>query len=130
MSPTGISAAMTMSGVADGELWHLFVRQILRPSLRPGQIVLCDTRSVHTHLGVRQLIEAAGCQVCFLPPWSPDCSPIARTFSTRTTRWRQVNARPPPALEVVITDGVRTITPRDAQAGVCHGGYALSEHLL
>ena len=130
MSPTGITAAMTMSGAADGEVWHLFVRQILLPSLRPGQIVLCDNLSVHKHLGVRQLIEAAGCQVRFLPPYSPDFSPIEHAFSKLKTRLRQTNARTRPALEATIADGLQTITSHDAQAWFRHCGYALSEQLL
>lgn len=130
MSSTGITAAMTMSGAADGEVWHLFVRQILLPSLHPGQIVLCDNLSVHKHLGVRQLIEAAGCQVRFLPPYSPDFSPIEHAFSKLKTRLRQTNARTRPALEAAIADGLQTITSRDAQAWFRHCGYALSAQLL
>jgi transposase len=92
--------------------------------------VLCDNLSVHKHLGVPQLIAAAGCQVRFLPPYSPDVSPIEHAFSTRTTRWRQANARTRPALETAIADGVQTITTRDAQAWFRHCRSALSEQLL
>jgi transposase len=130
MSHAGITAAMTMSGAADGEVWTLFVRQILLPSLRPGQIVLCDNLSVHKKLAVRQLIEAVGCQVCFLPPYSPDFSPIEHAFSKLKTPLRQANARTRPALEAAIADGLQTITSRDAQAWFHHCGYTRSEQLL
>jgi transposase len=130
MSQAGITAAMTMSGAADGEVWTLFVRQILLPSLRPGQIVLCDNLSVHKNLAVRQLIESVGCQVRFLPPYSPDFSPIEHAFSKRKTRVRQANARTRPALEAAIADGLQTITSRDAQAWFRHCGYTRAEQLL
>lgn len=130
MSHAGITAAMTMSGAADGEVWTLFVRQILLPSLRPGQIVLCDNLSVHKNLVVRQLIAAVGCQVRFLPPYSPDFSPIEHAFSKLKTHVRQANARTRPALEAAIADGLQTITRRDAQAWFRHCGYTLPEQLL
>jgi len=130
MSREGITAAMTMTGATDGAVWALFVRQILVPSLRPGQIVLWDNLSVHKNLSTRQLIEAAGCQVRFLPPYSPDCSPIEQAFSKLKTALRQANARTRPALEDAIAAGLATITPRDAQAWFRHCGYALPEQLL
>ena len=68
MGVTGITAAMTMTGPADGPSWALFVRQLLLPSLRPGQIVLCDNLSVHQNQELRHLMAAQGCQVRFLPP--------------------------------------------------------------
>jgi len=130
MSQAGITAAMTMSGAADGEVWTLFVRQILLPSLRPGQVVLCDNLSVHKNPAVRQLIEAGGCQVRFLPPYSPDFSPIEHAFSKLKTRVRQANARTRPALEAAIADGLQTITSRDAHAWLRHCGSTRAEQLL
>jgi len=85
---------------------------------------------VHKNLAVRQLIEAVGCQVCFLPPYSPDFSPIEHAFSKLKTRVRQANARTRPALEAAIADGLQTITSRDAQAWFRHCGYTRSEQLL
>ena len=130
MSQAGITAAMTMSGATDGEVWTLFVRQILLPSLRPGQVVLCDNLSVHKNPAVRQLIEAGGCQVRFLPPYSPDFSPIEHAFSKLKTRVRQANARTRPALEAAIADGLQTITSRDAHAWLRHCGSTRAEQLL
>src|SRR5262245_51611133 len=57
---TGITAAMTMTGATDHLVWALFVRQILVPTLHPGQIVLCESLAVHKNQDIRQLIEAAG----------------------------------------------------------------------
>ncbi len=130
MSGAGITAAMTMTGATDGAVWALFVRQILVPSLRPGQIVLWDNLSVHKNQAIRQLIAARGCQVRFLPPYSPDFSPIEQAFSKLKTALRQTRARTRPALEEAIAAGLATITPHDARAWFRHCGYALPEELL
>ena len=123
MSTQGVTAAMTMTGPADGEVWPLFARQVLVPSLRPGQIVLWDNLGVHKNQAVRHLIEAQGCQVRFLPPYSPDFSPIEQAFGKLKTALRQANARTRPALE-------DAITAHDAQAWFRSCGYALPEQLF
>lgn len=130
MSAAGITAAMTMTGPADGAVWALFVREVLVPSLRPGQIVIWDNLGVHKNQQVRQLIEAAGCQVRFLPPYSPDFSPIEHAFSKLKTALRQAGARTRLDLEAAIATGLATITARDARAWFRHCGYALPEQLL
>ena len=130
MSGAGITAAMTMTGATDREVWPLFVRQVLLPTLRPGQIVLWDNLAVHKNVAIRQLIEAAGCQVRFLPPYSPDFSPIEQAFSKLKTTLRQTGARTRPALEDAIAAGLDTITAHDAAAWFRHCGYALPEQLL
>jgi transposase len=130
MSSTGITAAMTMTGATDREVWALFVRQILVPSLRPGQIVLCDNLSVHKNLAMRQLIEAAECQLRFLPPYSPDYSPIEQAFSKLKIALRQAGARTRPALEDAIAAGLAAITAADARAWFRHCGYSIPEQLL
>lgn len=130
MSAQGIMAAMTMTGPADGQSWPLFVRQILVPSLRPGQIVLCDNLGVHKNAAMRQFIEAHGCQVRFLPPYSPDFSPIEPAFSKLKAALRQAGARSRPALEDAIAVGLERITAHDATAWFRHCGYDLPEQLL
>jgi transposase len=130
MGVAGITAAMTMTGAADGEVWPLFARQLLVPSLRPGQIVLWDNLGVPKNRAVRELIEAAGCEVRFPPPSSPDFSPIERAFAKLKAALRRANARTRPALEDAIVAGLETITAHDAQAWFRHCGSALPEQLL
>ncbi|MFN8593117.1 MAG: IS630 family transposase [Thermomicrobiales bacterium] len=130
MGVAGISAAMTMTGPADGESWPLFVRQILVPSLQPGQLVLCDNLGVHKNQEMRRLIAEAGCEVRFLPPYSPDFAPIEQAFSTRKTALRQAGPRDRAALEDAIAAGLATITAADARAWFRHCGYRVPEQLL
>jgi transposase len=130
LSLEGITAAMTMTGPADGEVVGLFVRRILLPTLHPGQIVLWDNLSAHTNAALRQLIAERGCEVRFLPPYSPDFNPIEHAFSKLKTALRRAEARTRETLEDAIAAGLDTITPSDAQAWFRHCGYAVPEQLL
>ena len=125
MSRAGITAAMTMTGATDGAVFALFVGQILVPSLRPGQVVIWDNLSVHKNQKLRKRIEAAGCQLRFLPAYSPDFSPIEHAFSKLKTALRQAGARDRAALEDAIAAGLATITAEDAAGWFGHCGYAV-----
>jgi transposase len=130
MDLTGITAAMTLEGAADGVAFEVFVARILAPVLRPGQIVVWDNLSVHKRAAAQRLIEARGCRVHFLPPYSPDFSPIELAFSKLKTYLRRVRARTRAALEEAITAGLRTITAADACAWFVHCGYTASPQLF
>ena len=81
LSLTGVGASMIIEGAVNTQIFEAYVEEILAPSLSAGQIVVLDNLSVHKGARVRQLIEARGCKLLFLPPYSPDCSPIEETFS-------------------------------------------------
>jgi transposase len=130
MSLEGIVAAMTMTGPADGEVVALFVRRILLPALQPGQVVVWDNLSVHKNAQLQHLIAEHGCEVCFLPPYSPDVAPIEHAFSKLKTGLRQAEARTREALEEAIAAGLATITSQDAHGWYRHCGYAVPEQLL
>jgi hypothetical protein len=68
----GCCAAMTTAGAADAAAFGAFVEHFLVPSLRPGDIVVMDNLRAHKSAGVREMIEAAGATVAYLPPYSPD----------------------------------------------------------
>ena len=130
MSPAGITAAMTLEGAADRDAFEVFVAQVLVPSLLPGQTVIWDNLSVHKSVVARRMIEAAGCQVRFLPPYSPDFAPIEQAFSKLKTVLRRRQARTRAALDAAITAGLATITAADARAWFAHCGYHLTGHPL
>jgi transposase len=127
MSRDGITAAMSMTGATDGAVFALFVGQILVPSLRPGQVVIWDNLSVHKNRKIRKRIEAAGCQLRFLPPYSPDFSPIEHAFSKLKTSLRRAGARDRAALEDAIAAGLASITAADADGWFGHCGYAVPQ---
>jgi transposase len=123
LSQDGITAAMTLEGAADRAAFEVFVAQVLVPELRPGQTVIWDNLSVHKSAPAQQLIAAAGCQVRFLPPYSPDFAPIEQAFSKLKTVLRRTAARTRLALDEAITTGLQTITAADARAWFTHCGY-------
>jgi transposase len=125
MSPAGIAAAMTVEGAMDRDAFEVFVAQVLVPSLLPGQTVIWDNLSVHKSVTAHQLIEAVGCQVRYLPPYSPDFAPIEHAFSKLKSFLRRTHARTRAALDDAITAGLATITAADARGWFAHGGYTL-----
>jgi transposase len=81
LTPEGLQAPWTIEGAIDTEAFELYVKEVLGPLLRPGQIVVLDNLSVHKAARIRKAIEARKCAVLFLPPYSPDLTPIEQAFS-------------------------------------------------
>jgi transposase len=77
----GFVAPLTVDGAINGPIFRAWVEQHLAPTLRPGDIVVMDNLSSHKVAGVRQVIEAAGAELRYLPPYSPDLNPIELAFS-------------------------------------------------
>lgn len=127
LTTAGIAAAMTVSGAADTLVVEAFVREYVVPHLRAGQILVLDNVRTHKSAALRQLVEAAGCQLRFLPPYSPDLSPIEEAFSKFKALLRRANARTVAAVEVAIGAALDAITPRDARQYFAHCGYGTAK---
>ena len=123
LSMEGIGASMLLAGATNAAAFEIYLEQILLPSLAPGQIVVMDNLSAHKGARVRQLIEEHGCQLLFLPAYSPDFSPIEETFSKIKANLRRVGARTQEALEEAIAQALETVTPQDAHGWFGHCGY-------
>jgi transposase len=121
----GVEAVMTIDGATDAEVFRVYVEQVLCPTLRQGDIVLMDNLRAHKAAGIREAIEQAGAQVMYLPPYSPDVSPIEPCWSKLKTALRTAKARTREALEQAITQALATITVSDAHSWFRHCGYAL-----
>jgi transposase len=102
LSLQGMGEAFMLEGAADSTVFEIYIEQILAPSLQAGHIVVMDNLSTHTGDKVRQAIEARGCQLLFLPSYSPDFSPIEEAFSKLKAFLRRVGARTPEALQEAI----------------------------
>jgi transposase len=126
----GITTAMTVEGAVDRAAFDAFVTQVLAPTLRPGQVVIWDNLSVHKSATAQQVITAAGCQLLWLPPYSPDFNPIEEAFSKLKTGLRRTGARTREALDAAITASLRTITAADSTGWFAHCGYPIPAHLL
>jgi len=115
MTTAGMGPAMLLEGATDTAAFEAYVEQVLVPALAPGKIVVLDNLSAHKSPRVRTLIEAQGCEVWFLPSYSPDLSPIEEAFSKLKVLLRRAEARTRDALHAAIATGLEQITAVDAQ---------------
>ena len=125
LSSTGVEAVMTVEGATDGDVFRTYVGEVLAPTLSESDIVVLDNLGAHKVEGVRQLIEARGARLIYLPPYSPDMNPIERCWSKIKTALRGAKARTREALEEAIRQALLTVTESDARAWFKHCGYAL-----
>lgn len=93
LTPAGMIAGVAIPGAVDGEVLTTYLAEALLPALQPGQIVIWDNLNVHKSATARRLIEDAGCELCFLPRYSPDCTPIEPGFSTLKAAVRRAEPR-------------------------------------
>lgn len=123
LSLAGLATAGAIEGAFDTAAFVVFVEHFLVPALAPGQIVVLDNLSVHKAGRVRQLIEARGCQVLFLPPYSPDFSPIEPCFSKLKEALRKAAARTQEGLIEAIGQAMSLVTSEDAHGWFRHCGF-------
>jgi transposase len=123
LSLAGLVACMSLAGAADTPAVLAFVEHVLVPVLRPGQVVVMDNLTPHKAAGVRARIEAAGCRLLFLPPYSPDFNPIEPAWAKLKALLRGLGARTLGALEAALTTLVDAITTADAAGFFRHCGY-------
>lgn len=125
LSWDGVQAPWTVEGAMDTDAFVVYVREVLAPTLRPGQIVVLDNLSVHKAPLIRHFIEARGCELRFLPAYSPDLTPIEQAFSKIKAHLRRLAARTRVALLDALADALDAITPADAHGWFGHAGYTL-----
>ena len=127
LTPEGVHAPWTIEGAMDTAAFERYVQEVLGPTLQPGQIVVLDNLSVHKADSIREAIEARGGELLFLPPYSPDFTPIEQAFSKIKAILRGVGARARDALVEAIRLAVDTITRDDAVTWFAHAGYPLPD---
>jgi transposase len=82
MTHEGMGPSMAVVGsTKKAAVFEAYVERVLAPSLKPGQVVVVDNLGAHRGHRVRKLVEGRGCELVFLPPYSPDFSPIEEAFS-------------------------------------------------
>ncbi len=123
MSVEGMGPCVAVEGTTTAEVFEAYVEQALAPMLKEGQAVVMDNLSAHKGKKVRELVEARGCRVLFLPPYSPDLNPIEEAFSKVKASLRRARARSREALVGAIGRAISAVTARDAHAFFEHCGY-------
>lgn len=126
LSCHGLDAVMTVDGATDAAVFRAYVEYVLAPTLKPGDVVVMDNLGAHKVTGIGAMIAAAGAKLVYLPPYSPDYSPIESCWSKLKTWLRGRKARTREALDEALTTIIPKISSRDAQGWFAHCSYALN----
>ncbi len=121
----GRTACMTIEGATDTAVFQAYVREILGPSLRPGDIVVMDNLGAHKNEQTLALIAAAGATARFLPAYSPDLNPIEMMWSKVKTLLRTAEARTPEQLQQAIASALGQVRAQDAVGWFAACGYSI-----
>jgi transposase len=119
----GVQAPFALEGAIDGEAFLIYVEQVLLPTLHGGEIVVLDNLPCHKHLRVRELIESVGAEVWYLPPYSPDFSPIEPMWSKIKQILRSLAARTFEGLIEAIGVALENVTTYDLNGWFTNCGY-------
>ena len=120
----GIIAPFVISGPIDGASFLAYVTKVLIPELRPGDIIVLDNLSSHKNKAVKEAVEAAGAELMFLPPYSPDLNPIELVFSKLKTLLRRAAERTVDALWDRLGELMDHFPPHECRNFIRHAGYA------
>ena len=121
----GVKPSMSVEGAVDGRAFEAYVEHFLVPNLERGQIIVMDNLSVHKSKRVERLIEEAGAQLLFLPPYSPDFNPIEEASSKVKSILRKAQARTREALVEATGRALEAITREDIHGFYADCGYRL-----
>ena len=131
ISVDGMGASISIEGSSDTDSFGRYMREVLAPQLKSGQIVLMDNLSVHKSAWVRELIEQRGCLLWLLPSYSPDMNPIEEAFTLEKALLRKAKARTLEALFEATAQALFAVSPDDARGYFEHCGYVmLQDHSL
>jgi transposase len=123
---TGPMAPLVVEGSVNGAVFEWYVREMLCPTLQPGQVVVMDNLSSHHRASIRTLIEAQGCELMFLPPYSPDFNPIELMFSKLKALLRGQARRTLDALLAALGAALDAVTGQEAASYLRHAHPTVS----
>ena len=130
MSVEGMGPSMAVEGATTARVFETYVERVLAPTLRKGQVVVMDNLSAHKGERVRELIEDRGCELLYLPSYSPDLNPIEEAFSKIKGLLRKAQARSREALLEAIGAAISAVSDRDALGFFEHSGYRTTVQLF
>jgi len=130
MSAEGMGPSLTVRGATTSAVFEAYVEQVLSPALRSGRVMVMDNLSALKGERIKELIEVQGCQLLYLPAYSPDFNPIEEAFSKIKGLVRKAEARTREALVEAIGKALSAVTSRDARGFFEHCGYRMSVQSL
>jgi transposase len=130
MTIEGMGPSLSVEGAATAQIFETYVEKVLAPSLCAGEIVVMDNLSAHKPKRIRELIEQQGCELLYLPAYSPDYNPIEEAFSKIKNLLRKAAARSKEALVEAIGQALSAVSAKDALNYFEHAGYRPIAQLL
>lgn len=130
MDAAGMGPCLAVEGPTTRDVFETYLKRLLAPSLKPGQVVVMDNLSSHKGGRVREIIEGKGCELLYLPPYSPDLNPIEEAFAKLKALLRKAGARTCKALIEAMGWALEAVTAKDARGFFEHRGYCATAQLL
>jgi len=121
----GIRCSTVVDGAVNAEVFEAFVKQVLVPELRPGDVVVMDNLSSHKRPRTHALIASAGAELLYLPPYSPDLNPIEMVFAKIKQLLRSLACRSRETLWQAMQSVLDCVSDSDARNCFEHAGYTL-----
>jgi transposase len=123
MNSEGMGPCLAVVGSTTTEVFEAYIEQVLVPRLQAGQVVILDNLSAHKRDRVRELIEGRGCELLYLPPYSPDFNPIEEAFSKIKGIVRKAQARTREAVVEALGFAISAVSAQDVRGFFEHCGY-------
>jgi transposase len=119
----GVRARFTVDAATDAAIFQVFAEQVLRPALRPGDVVIWDNLPAHKSAELKPVLESAHATLLPLPPYSPDFNPIEQGWSKIKEFLRSAQARTTEALQQAVSRAFAAVTASEAHGWFQHCGY-------
>lgn len=126
LSLTGITAVMTLEGAVDTDAFNAYLEQVLRPTIKSGDVLVLDNLSAHHASRIEEVAEECGAEVIWLSPYSPDFSPIEMMWSKIKSAMRAAKARTREELERAFQAALELVTESDCLGWFSHCGYQVT----
>jgi len=130
ISLEGMGPSLAVEGSTTARVFETYLQKVLAPSLKGGQFVVVDNLGAHRPKRIRELIEQRGCELVYLPAYSPDFNPIEEAFAKIKNLLRKAAARTKEALVEAIGAALSAVTAEDVRGFFEHAGYHPTAHLL
>jgi transposase len=130
MTIRGMGPCLAVEGSTTREVFEAYLEQVLAPTLQAGQVVVMDNLTAHKGSRVRDLIEGRGCELLYLPPYSPDFNPIEEAFAKLKALLRKAEASSREVLIEAMGWALEVLTASDARSFFEHRGYRALDQLL
>src|SRR5215211_3179443 len=120
----GMGPSLAVEGATTSRVFETYVKRLLAPTLRPGQVVVMDNLGAHRPRRVRELIEGRGCELIYLPSYSPDLNPIEEALSKIKHILRKTCARTKEHLIEARGRALGAVSAQDGRGFFLNCGYS------